>query len=779
MNPNANNIFIDSELLCAAANEIQTSEGSMMFMPGGMQTITPFAGGIGQPINVLVDENGAAALNAQLTALTAKGKHPYFDFEHNDDGASFWPKEFYWSQSPAPGIYARGEWSDDGKRGVDGKKWRKFSPVFHVDNKLAKPARIICKPDAKPNMGGLVNDPAFSNISALWAKNASGAQSTNQQNKHTIMTEEEIKALQEKIKELEAEVARLKGEQSAATAKGETNELVAAKIEAKEASIRASKLELESTELKAKASKQDAEILAQRQASAKAAVKAAVDRGAIAAKDADTIAQWEKDITESPDRSALLAKMQGHPALGSPRMTSGHSSVQVTGIAAKDALAAYGAVVAKNKDLPLSAATAAEKAGYAAEAAAIFAADLSKVDLSGAIMAVSSSSADLGLLTGALALQQSLPILLRSSPLLTMVTTDFSEEPGMFMRTDFSRIVLRPAVQTYNTTADAAGRPQGWTTTSPAITVDVPVRLDQYFAVPIVFAVTTMASTGRKLFDEQAPQAINAMGNYLTDQLTALMTAANFNAFVGTSLAAGATTSGSPTVTVTSTAAAFVGQRITGTGIPANTIIAAVVNGTTLTLSKNATATNTGLTFTITGEGTIATAYTTYIKALGSWAVADLDNIAAAMDLNNVPLENRFAMLNSAYYRTLGRDSQVNALMQGSGDASYLTERKLPRMSNFDLMNAPYMPSSSNRVGFAGHKGSLVMRTRLPMDMTQAMPGTALPGNIVTVTDPSTGLSLALVSYHNLQAGYSEWRPELMSGVAVGDRRGGLVVTSA
>jgi hypothetical protein len=257
------------------------------------------------------------------------------------------------------------------------------------------------------------------------------------------------------------------------------------------------------------------------------------------------------------------------------------------------------------------------------------------------------------------------------------------------------------------------------------------------------------------------------------------MTAANFNAYVGTSLAAGATTSGSATVTVTSTAAAFKGQRISGTGIPANTIIAEVVNGTTLTLSKNATATNTGLTLTITGEGTIPTAYATYVKALASFAVADLDAVAAAFDMNNVPMKGRFAMLNSAYYRKLGSDAQVNALMQGTGNASYLTERKLPMMSNFELMNAPYMPSSSNRTGFAGHKASLVLRTRLPMDLTQALPGTSVPGSVVTVTDPTSGLAMALVSYYNLQAGYAEWRPEVMAGVAVGDRRTGLVVTSA
>jgi hypothetical protein len=778
MKPSADNIFIDSALLCAAAYDLHTSEGSMMFMPAGLQTITPFAGGIGEPIQVDVQPSAVQALNEQMAALVAKGKHPYFDFEHADNGASFWPKEFYWSETPKPGIYARGEWSEDGQSGVAGKRWRKFSPVFHVDNKRAKPARIIANPNAKPNMGGLVNDPAFTTISALWAKNASGAQSTNQQ-QYEKMNEVEVKALQDKITELENEVARLKGEQAAATAKGETNELVAAKIEAKEASIRAGKLELESTELKAKASKQDAEILAQRQATAKAAVKAAVDRGAIAAKDADTIAQWEKDITESPDRAALLAKMQGSSVVGAPRVTSPASGVQVTGIAAKDAIHAYGAVLAKNKAIPLSNATAAEKGQLADQAAAIFSADLGKVDLAGAIMAADLSSDDLGVLTGALAMQATLPALLRSNPMLGSITNDFSSEPGLYGRTDNTRIVLRPAVQNYDATLNTDGRPKGWTTASPARTVDVPVTLDKYFAVPIVFGVTTLAGTARQLFQEQAPQAIQAMGSKLVDDLLALVTAANFNAYRGTTLAAGAVTSGSKTVTVTSTAAAFVGAEISGTGIPTGAIISAVVDSTTLTLSKAGTATNTGLTLTISGQGVTPTAYTTYARALADFSVQDLDLLAAAFDNNNVPIGDRFALLRPSYYRKLGSDSQVNALMQGTGDASYLTERRLPKISNFELLSAPYLPTGSNREGFVGHKASLVLKTRLPQDLSNALPGTSLPGSIATITDPGTGLSMALVSYYNMQGGFAEWRPELMAGVAVGDRRAGLVVTNA
>lgn len=55
----------------------------------------------------------------------------------------------------------------------------------------------------------------------------------------------------------------------------------------------------------------------------------------------------------------------------------------------------------------------------------------------------------------------------------------------------------------------------------------------------------------------------------------------------------GNTTNVSPTVTsVSSTAALYAGQPITGTGIPSGTVIQSVDSGTQITLSKNATATN-------------------------------------------------------------------------------------------------------------------------------------------------------------------------------------------
>jgi hypothetical protein len=78
--------------------------------------------------------------------------------------------------------------------------------------------------------------------------------------------------------------------------------------------------------------------------------------------------------------------------------------------------------------------------------------------------------------------------------------------------------------------------------------------------------------------------------------------AGNSLSAIGVFTAVGDTTNGFPTVTLTANNALIgAGQTVTGTGIPANTTVVSIVD-TTLTLSNNATATNTGVTLTFNNQ---------------------------------------------------------------------------------------------------------------------------------------------------------------------------------
>jgi hypothetical protein len=776
MKPTTTNDFLSAALLCAAAHELPSSaEPVVMFMPGGLQSITPFAGGIGSPIEVMVDRAGALALNQQLTALSAKGRKPYFDFEHSDDGASFWPTEFFWAELPKPGIYARGEWTSDGKSGVEGKRWRQFSPVFHVDNKAAKPARIICNADAKPNMGGLVNDPAFANILPLWAKNATGAESGTT-NTHD-MNEQEVQALRDRIKELEGKIAEYE-------AKGATDEVSAARMECKKAELKLAKAELENGELKAKNAKADTEIQAQRAVTADTAVNDAIARGAIAAKDDATIAAWKADIIADPARAGLLAKMGGSAPVNGARITTSQpSSVVISKESPNAVIKAYGAILAANAAIPLSAATAAEKQKLALQAAALYAKDIAPdqvtltMGIDDAIKAAdySDTVGGVGLLSGSLVMQKSLTELRYEYPIFDQITTDFSAEPGVYNQTENTRIVLKPAVQTYDPTLGSDGRPNGWTTSSAAQSIDVPVTLDSYFGVPIVFGLGTLAATVRDLFAEQAPMALYALGESFVGKITALLTAANFNAYKAITDAGGETTSGSATVVVTASTSYFPGQAISGTGIPANTYVRSITDSTHVVLTKKATATGSGITFAM-GAAKVPNIYTTYAKALADFNTACLADLKAAFSTNEVPSQGRFAMLNSTYYGRLGQDPIFN-MFAAMKSPELITKGRLPEVQGFAPVEAPWFPADNYGVGFAGHRASLVIKSRLPQQLSQSFAASA-PGTISTVTDPVTKLSVSLVQFWNLQNNSYEWRPEVMCGAAVGDRRCGLLLTS-
>jgi len=129
---------------CRAAIEISpTATNEILFLPIGLHAITPVAGGIGRPIKVKIGPDSAQAIEKQRVALMASGKRPYFDFNHDDNRAAFWPKSFIWRNGE--GVIASGEWSQSGKTAVEGKDFRAFSPVFHVDNKRAEAASSFAK----------------------------------------------------------------------------------------------------------------------------------------------------------------------------------------------------------------------------------------------------------------------------------------------------------------------------------------------------------------------------------------------------------------------------------------------------------------------------------------------------------------------------------------------------------------------------------------------------------------------------------------------------------
>lgn len=489
-----------------------------MYMPGGMQQVNvtlnqkkPVA------VKVLVNASSATALNQQLTELNAKSAHrAYFDFNHEDGAASFWPESFSWKETPSPGIYAKGEWSDAGKAAIVGKTFRAFSGVFHVDGVKNNPAKIVAQPAARLNMGGLVNTPAFKEISALWAKEAVRPAATRNQPKtqHTIMklTLVELKA---KLPILTAALAGLRaktGDEAATPA-----ELSAAETEIDLVNERISNAEL-------------------RASGAKTIVLAHVKRGAIPAQNMELQAKYQGLIEQDPTNASILDSLPGTSGELGRQITNGEAPNRLE---AKEGVArcmkAFGELTAKNADIGYTGTMLPAKMDLARKATAIFRKELAACDMAGVLMelqAADSTDANLGVLTGTLVAQRTLELFRLEFDLLKYIWTDFSEVPAAYKQDVETRIMVVPGVQAFDNTVNAqTGEPNGWSYVTLPQTTDVKITLDELVGCPIRFGLDILSSTSRRLFDEQAPGAAYALAKHFVEKLYALLTPANFNGY--------------------------------------------------------------------------------------------------------------------------------------------------------------------------------------------------------------------------------------------------------
>ncbi|MCX6921863.1 MAG: hypothetical protein NT154_01395 [Verrucomicrobia bacterium] len=393
-----------------------------------------------------------------------------------------------------------------------------------------------------------------------------------------------------------------------------------------------------------------------------------------------------------------------------------------SGFSATGALRRYAEIVKRNttrvgRGFKLNAQTAAEKQSVAVEAANFYGDELGPRFNDWAAMTIQEIQAatdadDIGTLAGTLVLQSSLPLYKYRYPVLDRLFSDFSATPGLFNQTEETLIITAPAVQTFNNTVGADGRPKGWDTVNASQTTDVPIKLDEHVGVPIVFGQNTLGSTMRRLFDEQGPAAVYAMAKYYVSKFAALIAPANFDSY--------------------------------------------------------AVATN---------DGKVPDAYPTFPVALKNFSMDAIDTLEAIFDANEVPNDTRGVLLNAAYHGQLRKDPRLGLFFAAMQKPELITKGELPQLDGFLPYRAPWLPTTNNLVGFAFHSASIVLKQRLPTDFSTAL-NVMIPGSVTTIVDPETGLSCLLVQYVSLMGGFAEWRVETLLGAAVGEKRGGLCITS-
>ncbi len=479
----------------------------IMWMPAGTHTIVASKNGKPCKATVQVDRETAGTMQRCLDEIKAQGgQRPFFDFDHADEAASAWPVAFAWREAPHPGVYARVEWSTPGSEAISGRAYRAFSPAFTVHP--GNPAKISGAP---LNMGGLVNNPAFKAINPIWAKSPQTSMNKNTQllallaaiagaqaDRATL-----VAAAQPDLAAINAKDTEIGGK--LVQAKALVVEIEADPADKDELAVFRAKLELSNREnevLKARTGTLESERTLRCKADASAAVKAAVLRGALPAQDTVLQAKWAGMIERDPGAAEMLAALPANPALSSTIIPTARGPIEV-GHGLTDSIKAYSA----EKD-PRKAAAIYAKA---------IRETISKPEGFDAVILAANS---VGTLAGTLITQRSLELLKFTFPALSRISTDFSAENAAFNQVVKSRIRSVPVATDYDATTGYA--------TSNAVTVDVPVTIDQHKAVQIAFTVNDLASTRRLLFGEQEEGMHYALGKALVDQLYALFIAANY-----------------------------------------------------------------------------------------------------------------------------------------------------------------------------------------------------------------------------------------------------------
>lgn len=436
---------------------------SIMWMPAGTHKISAFRGEKRVDVTVIVDENTAQTMQAAYEREAASGHKPLIDFDHEHKAAAAWVLGYRWV--PGQGVFCDVEWSDQGRAAVTGRTHRAFSPEFYAD----KSGHVV---DAGKFHGGLVNDPAFTAISPLWARRAPATQ-------HATMN----------------------NETNQAGAQPPENDGELAVIQDAAPALQAARAENEA--LKARLAEQESALKAVRTKEADAAVKAAIARGVLPPKDDATHAKWRNLIIADQANAELLAGLVANPALQSGAVVQA-SAFQ--GVEARDGMVEVLRAMQAQPNPRLR--------------ASIFAREISPALNKGVRLGPILAANSLGTLSGELVTQRALSLLKLTFPQLNAVSTDFSDEAISFGQTVKTRLRAVPAVSDYNTTTGYA--------TSDAVATDVPVVINSHKAVQIGFNANELSSTERDLFGEQAEGAHYALGKALVDALYALITAANY-----------------------------------------------------------------------------------------------------------------------------------------------------------------------------------------------------------------------------------------------------------
>jgi len=145
-----------------------------------------------------------------------------------------------------------------------------------------------------------------------------------------------------------------------------------------------------------------------------------------------------------------------------------------------------------------------------------------------------------------------------------------------------------------------------------------------------------------------------------------------------------------------------------------------------------------------------------------NWDADDLADLAQQATDAAIPKDDRFAILKPAYFASLSKDNSIQN-SQAYGSNSAIVNNVVPRVHGFAIHEYADVPANAQALeGIAGNKQGLILAARVP----------AIPqnwyGEVSTVSDPQSGLTLQFRSWYDGNAGKQLISVGVIYGVQIG-----------
>ena len=172
--------------------------------------------------------------------------------------------------------------------------------------------------------------------------------------------------------------------------------------------------------------------------------------------------------------------------------------------------------------------------------------------------------------------------------------------------------------------------------------------------------------------------------------------------------------------------------------------------------------------------GTVAAASypLTLVSSPANFDAGDVRKIKTLLNKAGVPNLGRFLCVNSDFAEGLGLDNLIVANPSGA-NSTVINTGVLPPIHGFSPSEYASLPDNGEKLGgIAGNREGIVMVARVPE--IPAPNGLIIPGNIVNVTEPNSGLTVQLRQYYDMRLAKFVESLTCMYGFGVGLSETGL-----